>query len=75
MPRVDVALYARLNHVWAVNSSLPPSGEPENLLVYVKRLRKQAEEFERTIKGEFRLTRAQLIEEPELVRQAKRWGP
>ena len=56
--------------------SLPPSGEPENLLVYVKRLRQQAEEFERTIKEEFRLTRAQLIEElEELVRQAKRWGP
>ena len=56
--------------------SLPPSGEPERLLVRVERLRQQAEEFQRTVKEEFRLTRAQLIEElEEFVRQAKSWGP
>ena len=43
--------------------SSPSSGEPENLLVYVERLRQQAEEFQRTVEEELRLTRAQLFEE------------
>ena len=53
--------------------SSPSSGEAENLLVRVERLRRQAEDFLRTIKDEVRSVRA-LIEE-ERVRQAKRRGP
>ena len=49
------------------------SGKTEDLLVYVERLRQQAEEFQRTVEEEIRLTRAQLLEE--VVRQAKRRGP
>ena len=52
--------------------SLPPSGEPESLLVRVERLRQQAEEFQRTVKEELRTTRAVL--EDLQVRQAKRRG-
>jgi hypothetical protein len=49
-----------------------PSGQPENLLVWVEWIRQQAEEFQRTVEEELRTTRA-LIEEL-LVRQAKRQG-
>jgi hypothetical protein len=50
----------------------PPSGKPENLLVYVERLRQQAEEFQGTVNKELQRTRALLDEL--LVRQAKRRG-
>ena len=53
--------------------SSPSPGESENLLVRVERLRRQAEDFLRTIKDEVRTVRA-LVEE-ERVRQAKRRGP
>jgi len=49
-------------------TSSPSSGEPENLVVYVERLRQQAEEFQRTVEEELRLTRAQLFEEGSVVR-------
>ena len=49
------------------------SGKTEDLLVYVERLRQQAEEFQRNVEEELRLTRAQLLEER--VRQGKRRGP
>jgi len=49
------------------------SSKTEGLLVYVERLRQQAEEFQRTVEEEVRLIRAQLFEER--VRQAKRRGP
>ena len=49
-------------------TSSPPSGEPDDLLVYVERLRQQAEEFQRTLEEELRLTRAQLFEEGSVVR-------
>ena len=39
--------------------SSPSSGEPENLLVRVERLRQQAEEFQRTVEEELRTVRAQ----------------
>jgi hypothetical protein len=48
------------------------SGEPENLLAYVARLRLEAEAFQRTVEDELRTVRA-LIEEWR-VRQAKRRG-
>ena len=47
-----------------------PLGKPENLLVWVERLRERAEAFQRTVEQEVPTTRA-LIEEL-LVRQAKR---
>jgi hypothetical protein len=50
--------------------SSPSSGEPENLLVRVERLRQQAEDFRRRIEDEVRTVLA-LLEE-ERVRQAKR---
>jgi hypothetical protein len=53
--------------------SSPSSGKTEDLLVYVERLRQEAEEFQRTLEEEIRLTRAQLFEER--VRQAKRRRP
>jgi hypothetical protein len=53
--------------------SSPSSGEPENLLVRVERLRRQAEDFQRRVEDEIRTVRA-LLEE-ERVRQAKRRGP
>jgi hypothetical protein len=52
--------------------SSPSSDKPEDVLVYVERLRQQAEEFLRTVQEDLRLTRAQLFEER--VRQAKRRG-
>ena len=52
-------------------SSLP-SGRPENLLVYVERLRQQAEEFQETVEEELWTERA-LLEEL-LGRQARRRG-
>jgi hypothetical protein len=52
--------------------SSPSSDKPEDVLVYVERLRQQAEEFLRTVQEDLRLTRAQLVEER--VRQAKRRG-
>ena len=52
--------------------SSPFSGKPENVLVYVERLRRQAEEFQRTVEEELRTTRA-LLEDLH-VRQAKRRG-
>ena len=52
--------------------SSPSSGEPENLLVRVERLRQQAEEFQRTVEEELRTVRAHLEELQ--VRQAKRRG-
>ena len=52
--------------------SSPSSGEPENLLVRVERLRQQAEEFQRTVEEELRTVRAHL--EELRVRQAKRRG-
>jgi hypothetical protein len=45
------------------------SGKPENVLVYVERLRQQAEEFQRTVEEELRTARA-LLEELH-VRQPK----
>jgi hypothetical protein len=50
--------------------SSPSSGEPENLLVRVGRLHRQAEEFQRTVEEELRTTRA-LLEELH-IREAKR---
>ena len=52
--------------------SSPSSGEPEILLVRVGRLRRQAEEFQRTVEEELRTTRA-LLEELH-IREAKRRG-
>ena len=49
------------------------SGKTEDLLVYVERLRQQAEEFQRNVEEELRLTCAQLLEER--LRQGKRRGP
>jgi hypothetical protein len=46
------------------------SGEPENLLAYVERLRQQAEAFQRTVEEESGITKT-LIEELR-VSQAKR---
>jgi hypothetical protein len=34
--------------------SSPSSSKPENVLVYVERLRQQAEEFQRTVEEELR---------------------
>ena len=48
-----------------------PTGEPEDLLVYVERLRQQAEDFGRTIEAEIRVTLEQI---GALVRQAKGGG-
>ena len=48
------------------------SGQPENLLVRVERLRQQAEELQRTVEEELRTARA-LLEELN-VSQAKRRG-
>jgi hypothetical protein len=42
--------------------SSPSSGEPESLLVYVERLRQQAEEFQRSVEADMWMTRV-LIEE------------
>ena len=50
-------------------TSSPSSGEPENLLARVKRLRQQAEAFQKTVQEE----RQSLLEELR-VRQAKRRG-
>jgi hypothetical protein len=54
------------------NKSSPSSGKPENVLVYVERLRQWAEEFHKTLEEELRTARA-LLEELH-VRQAKRRG-
>ena len=56
----------------ASKKSSPASGEPENLVVYVERLRKQAETFQRIVEEEIRMTRT-LIEKRR-VSQAKRRG-
>ena len=48
------------------------SGEPESVLVYVERLRQEAEEFHRTVEEELR-TAGALLEELH-IRQAKRRG-
>ena len=48
------------------------SSKPETLLVYVERLRQQAEEFQRTVDEELRTAHA-LLEDLQ-VRQAKRRG-
>ena len=48
------------------------SGEPDSLLVRVKRLRQQAEAFQRIVEEELRTTR-EAIEELQ-VRRAKRRG-
>ena len=53
-------------------NSSSSSSKLEDVLVYVERLRQQAEEFRRTVEDELRLTRAQLFKER--VRQAKRRG-
>jgi len=50
--------------------SLPFSGKPEDLIVYVEWLRQQAEEFQRAVEEEYRTVRALLLDER--VRQAKR---
>ena len=50
--------------------SLPPSGKPEDLIVYVEGLRQQAEEFQTAVEEECRTVRALLLDER--VRQAKR---
>ena len=55
-----------------LKTSSPSSGKPEDVLAYVERLRQQAEEFQRSVEDELRLTRAQLLEER--VRQAQRRG-
>ena len=52
--------------------SSPSSGKPETVLVFVERLRQQAEEFQRTVEEGLRTARA-LLEELH-VRQAKRRG-
>jgi hypothetical protein len=52
--------------------SSPSSGKPENLLVWVQRLRQQAEEFHQTVEDELRTARA-LLEELH-VRHTKRRG-
>ena len=52
--------------------STPSSGKPENLLVYVERLRQQAEDFLRAIEKELQTVRTVLFHER--VRQAKRRG-
>ena len=43
--------------------SSPSSEKLENVLVYVERLRQQAEEFQRMVQEDLRLTSAQLFEE------------
>ena len=48
------------------------SGKPENVLVYVERLRQQAEEFQRTVEEE--LGTAHAVLEELYGRQAKRRG-
>jgi hypothetical protein len=48
-------------------TSSPSSGKPEDLLVYVERLRQQAEEFQRTVEEEIRALSEELR-----VRQTKR---
>ena len=48
------------------------SGRAEDVLVYVKRVRQQAEEFQRTVEEELRTARA-LLEELQ-VREATRRG-
>ena len=53
-----------------MKKSSPASGEPENLVAYVERLRKQAETFQRIVEEKIRMTRT-LIEERR-VSQAKR---
>jgi hypothetical protein len=50
----------------------PSSDKAENVLVYVERLRHQAEEFQRTVEEELRTARA-LLDELHL-REAKRRG-
>jgi hypothetical protein len=40
--------------------SLPPSSEPESLVVYVNRLRQQAEDFQRTVENDLLRLRALL---------------
>jgi hypothetical protein len=50
--------------------SSPSSDKPENVLVFIERLRQQAEEFQRTVEEELRTARA-LLEELH-VREAKR---
>ena len=52
--------------------SLPLSGEPENLLVRVERLRQQAEAFQRTVEND-RLRLKALLDDLR-VRQATRRG-
>ena len=52
--------------------SSPSSDKPETVLVYVERLRQQAEEFQRTVEEELRTARA-LLEELH-GREAKRRG-
>ena len=50
--------------------ALPHSGEPENLLVRVERLRQQAEAFQGTVQNDLRRLKA-LVDDLR-VRQAKR---
>ena len=50
----------------------PFSGEPENLLMRVERLRQQAEEFQKTVEEERQRVSALL--EDLRIRQAKRRG-
>jgi hypothetical protein len=52
--------------------SSPSSSKPEDLLVFVERLRQQAEEFQRTVEEEIRTVRA-LIEKLR-VRSGKQAG-
>jgi hypothetical protein len=52
--------------------TLPLSGEPENLLVRVERLRQQAEAFQRTVENDRLRLRA--ILDDLRIRQAKRRG-
>ena len=52
--------------------SSPSSRKNEDVLIYVERLRQQAEQFQRTVDEEVRTVRAQLEELQ--VRQAKRRG-
>ena len=53
--------------------SSPSSDKLENLLVYIERLRQQAEEFQRTVEEEL-LTLKAFIKELR-IRQAKRQRP
>jgi hypothetical protein len=48
--------------------SSPPSGEPENLLVRVERLRQEADDFQRTVADDLRTVRALLDELPRFLR-------